>query len=465
MPGVWDFPEIDELQEFVEDGVQQATGRVEDELVDPARLNVLNRLELSRAIVIDEWGRGDAEVGEDPLDMILFFGVEQEDNPTYGPESPFGQGAAAVRDMFVDMIGSGEIDTPENATDWFDGFNVSIQFMGQFEEQVSNALGNSEGNTVADLTNGEVIELTRIGPREVTDPEGNVVGTEPIPFDQQTETTPFEELREEPEEEEPEPEPEEEEEDIEDFEGPERIGVFEDDEEEEPEEEQEEEEPILTIEDQIDDALDGFSIDDLNMEIPSGKPTRRVERRTLYDFELQMGLPGPALEQLEGFSFNDTISGGVGLAAQAGLLGSTRPPANFPRTAVYVKTYLSELGPQYIFALYKELLVYSAFISGFHNMTLRPGRYNSFVNFMYRLHQIGERGGPELVEKLSQQQAAARGLDSIPDHPTIEGAKAPWLNDRTYYDIVEENIDHPAWDDPVEYLYEEVGVKVDIEQG
>lgn len=146
------------------------------------------------------------------------------------------------------------------------------------------------------------------------------------------------------------------------------------------------------------------------------------------------------------------VTNGVGFQVQIGMLGINQPPATFPRTSSYIKNRLLYEGPAYILELYRDLVVYSGFISGYYNMTFRPGSYTSFRQFIYRLKEIGKRGGPELIEDVSQQRAASMGLETVPDHPTIEGEKAPWLENRRYIDIVEDNKDHSAWNNPVEYL-------------
>lgn len=431
MTGIWDFPRVDELVEFIEGGVESAVITSKNELDDEERVEFIDRLNLERVIVFDEWGNGTAEIGGDTLDMFLFFSVEGEDEPTLLPR--FDNASRFVTQTFVVLINEGFISPPEPAREWFPNFEPNPVGMDRLADQVNRVIGRREGNSVADLTTRNVIRFVDPVEIEGQDPD------KPVAF-RNLPRTPFEEMVEEEEE-----EPEEEEIDEEEL-GPE-LG---------PETPPEEEEIELSVEEVVEQASRDFEISPGVLEIPAGKPTRRVEYRDLYEFELKMALPAEPLSEM-GIMVAERYTDGIGFAIELGRVGTSQPAANYPKTSSYVKHYLNNIGPQYILKLYKDLVFYSGFISSFHGMRLKPGRYSSFRQFMYRLEQIGERGGPELVKGLSQQQAAARGLETLPDHPTIEDEKAPWLEKRHYYRIIEDNVDHEAWDNPTEFLYEELG--------
>lgn len=427
MTGIWEFPELEELRDFIETGISQAQQTVVEnfrEEGDERRADIVSRLSLERIIVVDEWGMGTAEIGEDPLDVFLFFDLEEEEDPSLVPE--FDPASRTVVQQFITMINLEVIFPPERALEWFAFIDPQPVSITSLADQVSLSLGRREGNTVFDLTRMEAIRF--VEPREPERP-GEV--PEPVPFEQLP-RIPLDQLREEeappPEEEEevpPEPEPE----------------------------EPEEPEPI-PAEEQIRRAITEFEIDGGELEIPAGKPTKRVELQDLFDFEVRMGLPANVLGRLEDFQVADALRNGIGWSMTIGRFGLLDPPATFPRTSSYVRNRLLFEGPVWALELYRDLVFYSGFISAFYDMNLRPGSYLSLREFMYRLKQINERGGPELIVPLSQQAAAARGLETLPDHPTIEGEKAPWLERRQYYEIVEENADHDAWEDPTEFLYE-----------
>lgn len=425
MTGIWEFPDLEELEDFIFSGIERAKedliARFREE-GNEERADAVERLDLERVVIVDEWGEGTAAIGEDILDAFLFFDMENEPEPHLA--SNFDPAARSITQRFVDLINEGEVQPPPDAMEWFAGFDPQPVAISRYEDQVGLSLGRREGNTVFDLTVGQAIVF-----REPEEPERPGLPTKPVSVENLPRLT-VEQLRERVRE--PEPEPEVEEEII----------------EEEPEPE------VLTAEQRVERSLQEFEVDDI-LDIPAGKPTRRVESRELYDFELFMGLPTMVLTEL-GFDPVDQITNAIGESIELGRFGNADPPATFPRTSTYVKHRLLNIGPAYVLELYRDLIVYSGFISSFHDGRFIPGRYSSFREYMYRLLEIGRRGGPTLVRKLSQQQAARRGLEVIPNHPTIPGAKAPWLQNRQYYEIIEENQDHIAWQDPVGFLQEEL---------
>lgn len=222
--------------------------------------------------------------------------------------------------------------------------------------------------------------------------------------------------------------------------------------EEEPEEPDEEE---LTEEEVLADVFPGitpelrpFAQEDESLEIPAGKETKTVQPREIYDFEVELASPGDGETGI-----NREIREGIGEAVASQQFGQGAPPATFPRTGIYVKWYLFFRGPAYIYQMYKDLIVYSGYISTLYESNLRAGRYEAFREYMYRLNEVGKRGGPQLVRAIPDDEAQERGLDTEPSLP--DGTAAPWLEPRQYYEIIESNIEHEAWQDVVGYLYQQ----------
>lgn len=408
MTGIWEYPQLEELEQFIIDGVSEARSNVIERLEEP-RKTIARRLSLERLLVIDSWGRGNAEKGDDILSIVLFFDMEGEPAPHNHPE--FDPGTRTIVIEFLDMIDSGEITPPESAFEWFANIDPTPVAITRYEDQVSRSLGSGEGNTVFDLTTKQAISFS-----------------EGVPNISNLPRIPLERLRGEEEEIVEEPEVEEVVEDEIDI-GPKYPDINEN--------------------------LREFAISEDKLNIPAGKGKKTVEPREPYKFELMMALTLDEIRErgLEGGEEpTRQITNGIGFEVQIGRLGNGAPPSTYPRTSSYIKNRLMYEGPAYILELHNDLVFYSGFISGFYGMNLRAGHYSSFRQFIYRLKEIGERGGPKLIEPLSQQQAAARGFDVIANHPTIEGEKAPWLENRQYYQIVEDNYDHEAWKNPVEYL-------------
>lgn len=440
MVGIWDFPEVDEFEEFLSSGLATARGIAVESVEDEDIQQVLEFISLEKILIVGDWGDGGAVRRATPLNIVVAFDVEGVENESALPN--FEQAARTITQTFTALVNNGEIAPPPEADDWFVSYPPMEPIpANRIPENINRQLGDRVGATVADLTRKEAIQWR--SRENLTLPA--VVGENPVEtIVAALPRIPFEQLRDEGK-------PEVEEEDAEE------LSPFDDDDDDEEEGEDAEEEPEpLSLEEQIREEIEQFSIPEDRLKIPAGTPFKRVDDRELYDFELQLGLAAEELEELEGFAQGDQLIGGIGFINEVKGVGTGEPAANFPRTSTYVKRYLEDRGPDYILSIYNNLVVYSGFISSHYGMNLKPGEYSSFREFMYRLHEIGERGGQELVERLSQQQAAARGLETTPDHPTIEDEKAPWLESRQYYDVIEENIDHRAWDNPTKFLYEEL---------
>lgn len=443
MTGIWEFPKLDELESYIENLFELATDDLEDEL-NENEARFISLLSYERAIITDGWGNGTATIGGDPLEVLVIVSLpgSKEEHLVSG----FNQKIQKVRTRMVELaVGDGPT-APQEALNAFTDFNVTVAGSSQILPQTALAMGKGEENSIFDLTAKE-----RLNFKEGVTSYRNYPRT---PLDELIET---EEDTEEIEEDEEEPEePEETEPEVD--EEPEEL--------DEPEEEKSLEDRFEPDFPEINPQLREFAVSENQLNIPAGSETKRVEPREPYKFELMMGLPLTQLQQRSLIGVGEDprrqLNNGVGIVAglgqgspQAGL-GITAPPSTFPRTSSYIRNRLLFEGPTYVLNLYRDLVVYSGFISGFYDMTMKPGGYDSFRNFMNRLQLITERGGPELIRPLSQQEVASRGNSVVPDHPTLEDEKAPWLNNREYYKIMERNKDHEAWDDPTKYLYEEL---------
>lgn len=412
MTGIWEFPELEELEDFIEDGVETA----KEEAVDNGDLTEFNadRLVLEKILVTGDWGMGRAEVGESPLEVLLIFDMEGAPTPHIDPA--FDPSARVVLTTMQSLITSGEIEPTELMKGSINGIDTTHAAISRLEENILKALGKGEGNSIYDMSAGVRIEFSE-GVREVRS----------LP------KTPLEILRQQAEEEDEEPEDEEEpEEEDEPPEPPEPPEV--------PQEgpDEEEEDPFPDVPEE----LHQFAISNEQLEIPSGKETLKIDPREPHDFEVEMAKPGVNVDP----SVNAGILGEIGRSVAVGKFGQADSPGTFPRTGKYVRNYLKYQGDSYAYEMYKNLVYYSGYISTVHGGSFKTGSYQAFRDFMYVLRQFSERDDlPTLVQPLGQNQASSRGLSTVPDHPTVEGEKAPWLERRQFYTLVEENEDNEAW--------------------
>lgn len=339
------------------------------------------QFELNRIIIDSPWGDGTAEFSRDPLTI------------NYIILSDIGSMQFRIFANRASNIIEDNITLTNTMLEWFDGIKIDI--LNSENVNLIQIVGSTQGNRLFDLLNNVILRV-----------ENNNLIEDPL---------------EEPEEE---------------IEQPEVI-------EEEPEElpVTEREEPTEAIPEfpEVPDPLQPFAISPDKIDVPVGKETKTVEPREIYEWEMELASP------------QGDLDGGIGEAKRVGgeegepTFGIGIPPATFPRTGSYIKYHLLHEGPSYVLEMYNDLVIYSAFISTIHNGTFKPGTYNAFRVYLNRIRLIGERGGPQLIKQLSPQQASARGLETLPDHPDIEGEKAPWLERRIYYEIIEENINHDSW--------------------
>lgn len=426
--GVWHYPHLEGLESFILHLADEAMERLVEN--DHQRSDTIDQMVVQRIIIRDEWGRGNATPGEYTLRFIVFFDVPGVEQPHLEPELNFEIASRTVAQSMEGLIVEGDIDPPEDAREWFTGVEFEPSAMSRFGDQVNLALGKGEGNRVFDLTRAEAIEFR----------EG--VQVENLP------RIPLEELRTEHI---TQPDPEESEVVTEDTEE-------EDDDIDEQEEEEQEEEVVPGVPEQ----LQPFAVDEETLEVPVGKKTTKtVEPRPPYDFEIIMATDRPSPEELP-FRADAGMVGEVmseiGEAVRANLFDPNNPnstsPGSFPHSAKYIRNYLKFQGPAYALQMHKDLLIYTQYVNSIWGYKLRPGDYQSFRDMIYVLKEMPERGGPELITTVPQESAAAQGLEVTPDHPALDGQKAPWLENRQFYSIVEDNEDHEAWLNPFDYLYE-----------
>lgn len=419
MTGIEDFPDLELLQSEIEAGVNALIEQRAEELF------------LDSILVLDDWGEGTADMG-DPIIFTLSIGpdIERGDFDIFEPGiaedfAGFEEAAEAMAQA-MKLASEDALEEMEEIQEWFGDINFNVVNTLFSEDAISAALFLDEREKVSDLSNREIITYPE--DLELEDIEDELAGFEKMAIREGTQPlTAFIDLaRIDFEEYEPE-----EEEEIE--------------EEEEPEEEMV---PSVAVEDI---ELPYESLDNGMIAVPVGSGTKAIESRGIYPFELGMALPDT--EEMEGVP---DLHEGIGFYIATQEYGISEPPSTFPRTGIYIKNRLYYEGVTYILDLYRDLVFYSALISTLQDASLKPGTYQSFRTFIDRLRRFGDReDGAELIESLSQQQAAARGLRVIADHPSVEGETAPWLENRVYIQIVEENFDHPAWYNITEQLYGE----------
>lgn len=439
--GIWHFPKLDELEDYFIKLTYEAIQSLENE--DPEQHDDIDLYQPSKILVRDEWGDGRATPGEEGLDIILFFVVEGVREPNLDPDLNFDFTARAITQRMITLITDGEFLPPEIATDFFPRVDLEPASVDKYAENVMFALGTQEGNRVYDMVDERAIEFTEVATDDT------------IPFEErfaQLPKVPLDQLRREIEEEDVE-------EDI-----PEEVV------EEEPTEEVEEEEPEEEDEEPefetIPEPLRPHAVDETTLEVPVGsKDTKQVTPRDIYDFEIIMATDSPRPQFLEGTDFNaeadPAISGDVmseiGKVIKAGRFDPNHPentsPGTFPRTGVYIRNYLNFRGPAYVYQMFKDHIIYTQYVNGIWGYNLRPGTYASFRKYMYAIEEIYKRDiGPQLIRPLTQEESIDMNLDIVPDHPTIDGEKAEWLEPRQYYVIVEENRDAKYWENIHDYL-------------
>jgi hypothetical protein len=455
MTGIWEYPNLDQLDDFIASGIVEAQNELSDE-------DVGGPVELIRgrqAFVIGEFGQGTGEIGNEPLEVAIIFRAEGLDQPSLNPQ--FDNTVRAIIQEFYTLINNNEVPTPDQYDRWFTYLDITPIPEDQRSDRLTAILltGKQEmaggRDSIYDLTNNQRVEYQ--------------------------EDTLFNQLPRTPQDEIGEEEEEDEEEDEDDG----RLGVFEDDDEEE--ESEEEEEAVEESESETaEEILDVLSVNDDEIEVESHRGKQKVEKRDPYNFEVEMMAPTPQesarirgipfaagipvqaevpdiIDEIRDELWDDTNFVFIGRALRSGGIlveedefAESTPFGTFPRTGIYIRNRLKYEGATYLYDLYKDLTYYTGMIRTFYDIDFTTATYQAFRTYMSTLRRISEEEeGPVLIEKMSQPQAASRGLEVVPDHPAIEGEKAPWLENRQYY-MINTNADtHDAWKDPTGWYYDE----------
>jgi len=427
MVDILNYPDQEDLASRLEQAYTMALTEAMEEFDD--REDAIGELVIDSIVFTGEFGRGKATEGEDGFEVIYFIDRQ-------GGQDPSNIIRLTRITRFLGETILELFEPPEMMLQMGAGINIRVLDADNFDGIVESSIMDIDEGRVYDIYNKRVCGL------EPKDPVGTEVVCKSL-----EEYLGQEDVTEEGEQKD-------------EITGEERrileqAGFIEP---EEPPEREEEPEPIpeeaLTqreLAEQFPDIpleLRDFAEPDGVLEIPAGKETKQVDPRDMYDFERELLTPG------EGDTTVDIRQDGIGFAIASGQFGTGEfVPATYPRTGTYVKWYLYYQGPAYILQMYNDLVIYSGYIRGVHGVDAKAGRYSSFRNYIQRLLKIGKEGGPVLIRAISEEQASAMGLETLPDHPTIEGEKAPWLESRQYYEINEDNMGHGAWDNPTEYLY------------
>lgn len=418
MAAIWEYPDLEELEQFIIGELEEAR----QEIIEEGNREAENVF-IDQIFIVDEWGNGTAEIGSDPLNAMVFFGYEDVERPTFDPLGEIEDFEGTVNDIAQRTVV--DLDPPEPAPEYFTAILITPKSAGRTDTVINRELGRSERNSVFDLTNKEAVFFAE--PEEPSETDVFEQVSQPVSFEELPRFG-VEELLGPEEEEEPEEPPEE---------------------PEEPEEEEEEEIEFPEVE----EPLRRFAVSEDELEIPAGKHEKKIEARDPYDFEVEMAGPGEEVPEI-----SENVIQEIGESIAGRDFGNDDPPGTFPRTGIYIRNRLTFEGIAYIYQLYKDLVYYSGYITGLYqdkvNTGFRAGKYPAFREYIYVLKRISESDdGPVLIELVSQQRTASLGLETIPDHPTIEGEKAPWLSNRQYIDVVDE--DSEVWFNPYGFLYKE----------
>lgn len=314
------------------------------------------------------------------------------------------EGATPAQVTFFDRASSNVADRMEQVmeptqrmSEWFTGISVSSEPSNFFEEGTEIRLRNVEPPRAIDISDNNILRLV----------DGELQ-TEPLAPEEGIDTE--EEVLEEPEE-------------------PSRIEIL------------RERFPDIPAELLIyAEEKGGQTV----AEIPAGKDTVEVTPREPLILEQEMFNPG---------STNLDVLPAIGESIASQRFGDEDPPATFPRTGKYIRNYLLHQGPAYVLEMYNNLIIYSGYISAMYDGQFKPGRYSSFRKMIHNLYSYSQHPDTaKLVRRLSGSEARSRGLDTTAKLPT--GEEATWLEERNYYEIVEENKDHSAWRNVTDALEE-----------
>jgi len=416
MVGIWELDNVALIEEYVNNVFLKAVVDVSEQ--ERSEASLVNELNLEIILVYGTWGEGTAEINEDTIQTALFFSFD-------GLDDAFVDVSEAVSEQMSLLVQEGEIPPPEPIVQNTAGITFTPASISDFNNVLAQ-MSQGDLELVFELTELQAIDLIqgrppdqypRIPVEELTDDKEEL---EDVEVDDKTPDIPDMAITDAPQ-------------------LPEDILLD------------------LAQEDigpefpSISEELRPFAVSEDTLEIPAGKEEKQIEMREPFNFEQEMALPGL---QTDSSTLQRTIEE-IARPVGAGTLGSEEPVGTYPRTGLYVRNYLEFKGPAYSYEIYKNLIYYSGYISTVHDINVRAGSYQSFRDYMYVLVETPERGGPELVEELTPEEAASQELDIVPDHPTIDGEKAPWLERRQYYRLVDNTSNSDVWNNPYDYLYEE----------
>jgi len=396
------YPDLRELSNSIisafsvaRDGTAESYDEVSEDI---SNLTVTNIVETG------PWGKGVADKGEDAFEFSIFIDLPGDRSA----ESiiRFSRISRDIEDVIADNF-----EPSETAREWAPAADFIVIASERLESVIENSIEDPSVDSAIDIYNLREYRL------EEADTVGFNVASEDV------ETEDVEEVEDEPVDEEPEE--------------PEVV------EEKPPSEEEllEERFPSVPVE------LRPYAREPDHLEIPAGKETKSVEPREMFDFEIELATPGTANTPIS------QIREGIGEAIAAQTFGVDEPAGTFPRTGIYIKYHLLHNGPAYILQMYNNLVVYTGYIRSIHGVDVKPGTYQSFREYIYRLEQVHKRDlGPQLIRPLDKSETSKMDIDTTPILP--DGTEAPWLEDRQYYIIEEDGVDHPAWQDVVGFIYE-----------
>ena len=399
-----EYPEKAPLEEHI----IQSFNRSKQESISefPNREEDINDMVISNIVIAGEWGNGDAEFGVDSLMVDIFVGLRGYRSISSVPI------VSRILRTITEQMNSG-FDPDDMLKEWTGGVTFRLFQSDDYESRVEADINNPDTGTVYNLTQRKKYHLV---PRETVG-----YNVEPV---EQGENKNQQPSKQEQKEQQPV-------------------------QQEQPEEQVIPEESLAQAYPEIPPELRPFAIEQDEIEVPINKDSKRVKPRPLYEFEMELMTPGDA-----GTSISRQINDGIGFYIQSGQYGIMAPPPTFPRVGSYIKYHLLYQGPSYINQMYNDLVIYSAYLTSSYGSTFKVMTYGSFREYIHRLKLLGDKNiTPQLIRPLSQQQAAAKGLTSIATLPS--GIQAPWLERKHYYEVIEDNIDNPAWDNPSKALYEE----------
>lgn len=380
------------------DAIEQAFEEAKAELVEEDA-EKFEQFVLRQSIAVGEWGRGNAEQG-DPLEVMLVIGQTNTGTPSL--DNPFFDTRA---DRITDLMQE-NFEPPEGFERFFGALElegvadnlVGLIVVPRINEGFPPRAFNFTDDVIVE-TSGEDLVSVATPPPGQFEQEGEPIQPEPDAI----------------------PEPEEE------------------------EEERTEEEILAEKFPDVPRALRPLAVNQEEVKVPISNDTKKVRAREPYDFELELMTVGSAAVGLGRFEE------GIGFSKQTMRFGDEDPPGSFPRVGVYIKNHLKYQGPSYPLDIYRDLVTYSAFISDKFSGTFRVGSYDGFREYMWRLREVENAGGPQLIRRLSQNEASSRGLSTVPSLP--DGTRAPWLQRREYFELIPENEDHTAWKNPKKAIY------------